>query len=66
MQNFVADFSLEGFEHLIDPDRTLWSEFEVRSQPAFAFINQNGAVRVHNGRLGESELEEEIQRLLAS
>jgi len=66
MQDFVSDFSLESFEHLIDADRSLWQVFEVRSQPAFAFINQNGEISVHNGRLGEEDLIEELELLLAS
>lgn len=48
-----------------DAQRDVWAEFGVRSQPAWAFIDDDGTVEVHRGSLGESGLNERIDQLIA-
>ena len=63
---FIDEFGVAGFEHVIDPDGSLWSTLGVRGQPSFAFINDDGNIETHRGRLGEATLTERIEALLAS
>src|SRR5690606_653887 len=37
MQGFVNDFGVGGFEHLADVDGSIWANFGVAYQPAYAF-----------------------------
>lgn len=46
--------------------REIWAEFGVRSQPAFAFIDDSGEVEIHRGSLDEAELSERVDALIAS
>lgn len=66
MQLFVANTGVGAFPHLADLDLEVWSKFEVRSQPAFAFIDNDGSVTVRLGALGEGGLIEGIDALLAT
>ncbi len=66
MVDFVDDTGVGGFDHLIDADGLIWEELEVFDQPAFAFVNDDGAVEVHVGALGEEELTARLEGLIAS
>jgi len=44
MQTFTAAYGLDNFAHIVDADGSLWQDFEVLSQPAFALINDDGTV----------------------
>lgn len=66
MVAFVEDTGVGGFEHLIDADGLVWQELGVFDQPAFAFINDDGTVEVNVGALGEEELTNRLQALIAS
>ncbi len=65
MALFVQNTGVGDFPHLADLDGEVWAEFEVGSQPAFAFVNDDGTFTVHVGPLGESGLIEGINALLA-
>lgn len=64
MQDFVADTGTGGLDHLVDDDGSIWSDFGVSAQPAFAFLNDDGHVEVFAGSLGEAGLTERIQALI--
>lgn len=64
MQAFIDRFGVGGFEHIADDEGTIWSQFGVTSQPAFAFINDDGTVKTVVSRLGDERLTEEIEALL--
>jgi len=64
MQEFINKFGVGSFDHIADDDGTVWAEFGVTSQPAFAFINDDGTVKTVVSRLGEERLAEEIAALL--
>jgi len=66
VEDFVSEFGLETFPHLIDEDRSVWPEFDVRSQPAWAFLNDDGALEIFNGRLGAEDLEARLTALIES
>jgi len=64
MEQFVADTGVGGFEHVVDTDGRIWTEFGVVSQPAFAFINAAGDVEMVNGSLTGDELESAARALV--
>jgi len=64
MRNFISEFGVGGFEHIIDEEQSVWSSYDVRTQPAFTFINDSGEVKTIVSRLGEERLTEELEALL--
>lgn len=66
MENFVDTYGVGAFDHLADDEGTVWAQFGVTSQPAFVFINDDGAAKTVVARLGEERLAEEIDALLQS
>lgn len=63
---FVNDLGVDQFEHIVDLDGDVWAEYEIRSQPAFAFINDDGTVETNLGSMGEEGISEAIEGLLAT
>ena len=47
-------------------DVVVWADLDIFDQPAWAFVNDDGAVDVHVGGLEFEELAERIEALLAS
>jgi len=64
MRNFVSEFGVGEFDHIIDEEQSVWASYDVRTQPAFTFINDSGEVKTIVSRLGEERLTEEIEALL--
>jgi hypothetical protein len=64
MHNFITEFGVGEFDHIIDEEQLVWSTYGVRTQPAFTFINDSGEVKTIVSRLGEERLTEEIGALL--
>ncbi|SFB95208.1 TlpA family protein disulfide reductase [Streptomyces aidingensis] len=62
-ETFVNTFGLDGFDHARDVDGSLWTDFGVASQPAFAFISKSGSVEVVPGSLDEQELDSRLAEL---
>ena len=65
MEAFVSDLGVTGFPHVVDDDGTLWAQFDVLTQPAFAFIDNDGTITVHTGALGADALANQLEELLA-
>ena len=63
---FVDEQGVRNFEHVIDPDGSLWSTLEISGQPSFAFINDDGTIERVRGRLGEDTLIERVESLISS
>lgn len=63
MRSFVDDYKVGAFEHLADLDGTLWQRFGVVQQPAYAFIDAGGSVKVVRGELGPEGLARHIGTL---
>lgn len=66
MEAFVADLGVGAFPHVANEDLEIWFEYEVRSQPAFVFINDDGSFETIIGAMGESGLVSMIDELLAT
>ena len=64
MQEFIDKYDLGFFTNIADVDGAVWQRFGVTAQPAFAFVNANGAVDVVRGTLGEPALGTRISTLL--
>ena len=66
MEAFVSDLGVGAFPHVANEDLDIWSSYEVRSQPAFVFINDDGSYQTIIGAMGESGLTSMIDELLAT
>jgi hypothetical protein len=66
MEAFVDNLGVDAFPHAIDGDGSIWAQFDVVSQPAFAFIDDDGTITVHNGGLGIDGLSSRIEELTAT
>jgi thiol-disulfide isomerase/thioredoxin len=65
MAEFVADTGTAGFTHVVDSDGTIWADFGVFAQPAYAFVDDSGAVEVFVGAMGERALTDKMAALAA-
>ena len=66
MEDFVNDLGVSAFPHAIDASADIWQSFGVRSQPAFAFVNDDGTIgRVLTQSLGVAGLTAEVEDLIA-
>ena len=63
MQDVVAEFGLEGFDHVIDADGSLWAAFGVPGQPAWALLDDDGTSEVRIGSLSADELASRLEKL---
>jgi thiol-disulfide isomerase/thioredoxin len=63
MEDFVADTGTQDLTHLVDAEGSLWREFGVITQPAFALLGTDGEVEVVNGALGAEGLREAAAEL---
>ena len=66
IEAFVSNQNVGAFTHAIDEDGAIWSEFGVTSQPAFAFIDDDGTITVINGAMGFDGISAEVEKLQAS
>jgi thiol-disulfide isomerase/thioredoxin len=60
MRRFVADTGTDGLTHVLDADGSIWSQYRVFAQPAFAFVGRDGSVEVFVGSLGRDALVERM------
>lgn len=65
MEEFVEQTGTGGLDHVVDDDGSIWTQFGVAAQPAFAFIDGDGEVDVFVGTLGSDGLNERMQALAA-
>ncbi|GAA3760130.1 redoxin domain-containing protein [Salinactinospora qingdaonensis] len=65
MKGFVSDTGVDEMRHLVDSDGSIWSGFEVTSQPAFAFLRSDGSFTTVGGSLSDSELDSYIDEELS-
>jgi peroxiredoxin len=63
MQAFVDQYGLR-MPTAVDEDGSLFGRFGFSYQPAWAFVNDDGKVKMIFGELGATRLEEEIRSLL--
>ena len=65
-QEWITSREVDGFEHIADPDITVWREFGITSQPAFVFINDDGTSESRIGAMGLEGLTARINELIAA
>jgi thiol-disulfide isomerase/thioredoxin len=63
IQQFVQKHSLGTFTHLVDADGALWRRFGVTHQPAYAFIDATGEVKVEKHELSKDALASRVAEL---
>ncbi|MEM9713787.1 MAG: redoxin, partial [Actinomycetota bacterium] len=63
---FLEDTGVGNMTHVADENGSIWQEFGVTSQPAFAFIDDDGSIQVSLGRQGQESLTAIAEELLAS
>ena len=61
---WVTENGVDGFDHIADADGSVWQEFNVTTQPAFAFINDDGEVETRLGKMGLGSLTDRITQLI--
>ncbi len=59
----MTRFGVGGFEHIIDTEGVIWSDYGVVSQPSFAFINDDGTVDTRIGAMGLDGITEAVEAL---
>ena len=65
MRSFVAQTKTGGIPHLADVTGTLWRDYGISVQPAFAFISRDGRAQVRVGDLDEQTLRGKVAELAA-
>lgn len=63
MKGFVDDTGTGGFTHAVDADGSIWADYGVAAQPAFAFIDSDGKVSVTVGSLTRDDLTKRMKAL---
>ncbi len=66
MREFVDDYAVDGFEHLVDLDGSLWQRFDVVQQPAYAFVDDDGSVEVVRGEIGAEGIADGVSGLTSN
>jgi hypothetical protein len=66
MQDFVDRHGLGFLDHSVDSDGSLWTDFGVRGQPAWVFIDRAGKTTVQFGALTERDLEARLDAIAES
>ena len=61
--SFVDDLGVGVIEHLHDETGEIWQRFEIVSQPAWIFINDDGEIDTQLGALGEDGIREALADL---
>jgi thiol-disulfide isomerase/thioredoxin len=56
MQAFLADYGVSNFQHIADVDGTVWGNFGISYQPAFAFIGAGGEITTVPSSMSKAEI----------
>ncbi|MFQ5557523.1 MAG: hypothetical protein ACE5GB_08475 [Acidimicrobiales bacterium] len=66
MQAFIDDLGVGDIDHIDDSEGAIWARFGVIGQPAWIFVNDDGAVGSHLGGLGTRNLTSVAEQLIAA
>jgi len=66
IQDFVSEFEVGAFDHVVDDGGDIWGYYGIFTQPSFAFINDDGTVQVFLGAMGLEGLANVIEETLLS
>jgi hypothetical protein len=64
--DFIEEYGVDDFSHIIDETGEIWQNFRIVSQPSFIFLDANGESETHLGALGVDGLTERLDRLTAN
>jgi thiol-disulfide isomerase/thioredoxin len=56
MQAFLADYGVSNFQHIADVDGTVWGNFGISYQPAFAFIGADGEITTVPSSMSKADI----------
>lgn len=65
MKQFTTDFKVETVTHVADPEGKIWRRFLVTEQPAYAFIDDTGAIDLVRGEIGPERFNAKLEELIA-
>lgn len=60
MEEFVASTGTDGMRHIIDEDGSIWSGFEVTTQPSFSFLRTSGTFLTYTGKMSDKEIDDRV------
>uniref|UniRef100_UPI002795B64A redoxin domain-containing protein n=1 Tax=Nocardiopsis sp. CC223A TaxID=3044051 RepID=UPI002795B64A len=60
MRSFTTDTGTDHMRHIVDEDGTIWSDFGVVGQPAFAFVRSDGTFETVAGTLSDDDLDARV------
>lgn len=63
IEQFVDLYGVDAFPHIADLDLEIWMRYDVASQPAFVFIDDDGSVETVIGAMGHSRLSSKLDDL---
>jgi len=66
MAAFVEDHGVSDIVHISDEELIIWRELGITSQPAWAYVNDDGTVEVEQGALGEEGILAKMNELAAA
>lgn len=66
IQGFIDARGVSGFPHIADEAGDVWGAFDILSQPAFVFIDDDGTIAATTGSLGANGIAEQLDSLIAS
>ena len=66
IQGFIDARGVAEFPHIADESGDVWAAFDISSQPAFVFIDDDGTVFNTTGSLGDNGIAEQLEALIAN
>ncbi|KIH97703.1 hypothetical protein LP52_17840 [Streptomonospora alba] len=60
MEEFVASTGTDGMRHIIDEDGSIWSGFDVTTQPSFSFLRTSGTFLTYTGKMSDKEIDDRV------
>ena len=66
INEFIDDYGVGGFDHIVDETGAIWANFEIVTQPSFIFLDASGDSTSHIGALGVSALSERLDTLTSN
>jgi len=63
VQEFISAYSVNGFPHIFDKNREIWSNYKIPSQPAWIFVDAAGNEEKVLGGLNPADLRSKISEL---
>ena len=63
---FIDEYAVTAFDHIVDETGSIWSNFGIVSQPSFIFLDASGESTSHVGPLGLDGLSERLDSLTSN